>query len=47
MDTKLSSLDGKIAKNENKKEKFLLFLMGNIMFDSEGGSQVYLIFQAV
>ena len=44
IDTKLSRLDGKIAKYENKKEKFLSFLMGNIMFDSVGGSQVDLIF---
>ena len=28
MDTKLSSLDGKIAKNENKKEKFLIIFYG-------------------
>ena len=45
IDTKLSSLDGKIAKNENKKEQFLSFILGNIMFNSESGSQVYLIFQ--
>ena len=47
IDTKLSSLDGKITKNENKKEQFLSFILGNIMFNSESGSQVYLIFQPI
>ena len=41
---KMSLLEKKLA---NKTEEFLLFWGGNIMFDSENGSQAYLIFQAV
>ena len=47
IDTKLSSLDGKIAKNQSIRKKFILFLLGNMMFHSEDGSQAYLIFQPV
>ena len=47
IDTTLSSLDGKIAKNESIRKKLLLLFLGNIIFDSEGGSEVYLIFQPV
>ena len=48
IDTKLSSLDGKITKNKNELDKTtndarLLFL-GNILFNSEDCSQTYLIF---
>ena len=49
IDTKLSSLDGKITKNKNDFTKIennvALFFEGNIMFNSEDGSQAYLIFQ--
>ena len=49
IDTKLSSLDGKITKNKNDLNKIgnniALFFWGNIMFNSEDGSQAYLIFQ--
>ena len=47
IDTKLSSLDGKIAKNESIRKKILLLFLGNIIFDGEDGSQAYLIFQPV
>ena len=42
---KMSLLEKKLA---NKTEEFLLFWGGggNIIFDSEGGPQAYLIFQA-
>ena len=49
IDTKLSSLDGKITKNKNDLTKIgnniALFFGGNIMFNSEDGSQAYSIFQ--
>ena len=49
--TKISSLGSKIAKiNSGIKElaeEFLLIFMGNILFDSEGSLQSYLIFQSV
>ena len=46
---KLSSLDGKITKNKNDLTKIgnniASFFLGNILFNSEDGSQSYLIFQ--
>ena len=56
MDTKVSSLDGKIAesktnnksiKNELKEliKDILSILLENLLFDGGGGSQFYLIFQ--
>ena len=56
IDTKVSSLDGKIDKNKTKNESIkneligsikniLSILWGNIAFDGEDGSQAYLIFQ--
>ena len=47
IDTKLSSLDGKIAKNESIRKKILSLFLGNIIFGGEDGSQAYLIFQPV
>ena len=47
IDTKLSCLADKIAKNESIRKEIILFLLGNIIFDGEDGSQAYLIFQAV
>ena len=47
IDTKLSSLNGKIAKNESIRKKNLLLFLGNVIFDGEDGSQAYLIFQPV
>ena len=51
IDTKLSSLDGKITKNESSRKelvnKIVEFLLGNVMFNIEAGSQAYLIFQPV
>ena len=47
IDTKLSSLDGKIAKNESIRKKNLLLFLRNVIFDGEDGSQAYLIFQPV
>ena len=44
IDTKSSSLDGKITKNTSN---IVLSLIGNIMFDGGDGSQAYLIFQPV
>ena len=49
INTKLSSLDGKITKNKNEPDKTtnktILLFLENILFNSEDGSQVYLIFQ--
>ena len=49
--TKVSNLDGKIDKinsdAKNAIEKFFLIFLGSTLFDSEGGSQAYLIFQPV
>ena len=51
IDTKLSSLHGKIVKNKNELNKItsntVLLFLGNILFNSEDGSQAYLIFQPV
>ena len=51
IDTKLSNLHGKITKNKNEliknKNNFILLFLGNMMFESEDGSQAYLIFQPV
>ena len=54
IDTKLSSLDSKITKNESIVKKlvgatgeFLLYSFGNIIFGSRDGFQAYLIFQPV
>ena len=55
IDTKVSSLDGKIVENKTKNESienelketanYLLFIWGNISFDGGDGSKAYLIFQ--
>ena len=53
INTKLSTLDGKIAKNKNELVKKILegrtlstlLSLGNSMFNGEDGFQVYLIFQ--
>ena len=49
IDTKLSSLDGKITKNKNELNKTtnndVLLFLGNMLFNSEDGSQAYVIFQ--
>ena len=49
--TKVASLDGKIDKinsdAKNAIEKFFSIFLGSTLFDSEGGSQTYLIFQPV
>ena len=56
IDTTLSSLDGKIAKNRNELIKdilegtsfgTLLLSMGNAMFDGGDGFQAYLVLQPV
>ena len=51
IDTKLSNLHGKITKNKNEliknKNNIILLFLGNMMFESEDGSQAYLIFQPV
>ena len=51
IDTKVSSLDGKITKNKNLLEKtgtgVLLYISENILFNGGDGSQAYLIFQPV
>ena len=51
IDTKFSSLDGKITKNKNELNKItnntILIFSGNILFNSEDGSQAYLIFPPV
>ena len=51
IDTKLSILHGKIVKNKNELNKItsntVLLFLGNILFNSEDGSQAYLIFQPV
>ena len=47
IDTKLSSLDGRIVENKSIRKNILLLFWGNMMFDSEDGSQAYLIFQPV
>ena len=51
IDTKISRLDDKITKYKNELKKLTegitLFLLGNLMFDAEDGTQAYLIFQAV
>ena len=38
IDTKLSSLDGKIAKNKSIRKKYILLLLGNTILDIEDGS---------
>ena len=50
--TKISSVDGKIAKNESNIQKLVLesltlFFLGYSLFDGDGGYQAYLIFQPV
>ena len=51
IDTKISRLDDEITKYKNELKKLTegitLFLLGNLMFDAEDGTQAYLIFQAV
>ena len=51
IDTKVSTLDGKITKDKNKLEKLakgtISLLLGNSMFDRGDGFQAYLIFQPV
>ena len=54
IDTKVSNFNGKIAKTESiiKKLKgasgeFLLYFLGNMMFDGGDGFQAYLMFQPV
>ena len=51
IDTKLSSLDGKISKKKNELDKTtndtVLLFLGNMLFNSEDGSQAYLIFQSI
>ena len=56
IDTKVSSLDGKIVENNTKnksikhelkrsKKNFGFVILGNILFDGGDGSQAYLVFQ--
>ena len=56
IDTKVSSLDGKIVENKTKNKSiehelkrsnknFVFFILGNILFDGGDGSQAYLVFQ--
>ena len=54
IDTKVSSLDGKIDESKSIGSKFigpikdvLSLVFGSIVFDGRDGSQVYLIFQPV
>ena len=58
IDTKVSSLDGKIAENKTKDvsienefkkliKNLVFFLSANILFDRSDGSQAYLILQPV
>ena len=58
IDTKVSSLDGKIAENKTKDvsienefkkliKNLVFFLLANILFDRSDGSQAYLILQPV
>ena len=51
IDTKISSLDDKVTKNKNELKKLTegiaLFILGNLMFDADDGTQAYLIFQPV
>ena len=48
IDTKLSRIDGKITKNKNELDKTtsdtVLPVFGNMLFNSEDGSQAYLNF---
>ena len=49
--TKVAEIDGKITENKNLLDKvksfLLLYVLGDIMFNSGDGSQAYLIFQPV
>ena len=56
IDTKVSSLDGKIVENKTKNKSiehelkrsnknFGFVILGNILFDGGDGSQAYLVFQ--
>ena len=51
IDTKLSSLDGKITKNKKELNKIannaVLLFLGNMLYNGEDGSQTYLIFQPI
>ena len=49
--TKVAEIDGKITENKNLLDKvksfLLLYVLGDIMFNSGDGSEAYLIFQPV